>query len=116
MVSLYLYITSNNITLWNMEEQKKIERDLMSQEEFEDYISKGIVVLHLITYNGIHKFKSVRRAIRRGHMTTEGIIMPRRPFNNRANTSEGKGTHSRSTNELKKKIYGQLRQCQRRAS
>ena len=25
-----------------MEEQKKIERDLMSQEEFEDYISKSL--------------------------------------------------------------------------
>ena len=99
-----------------MEEQKKIERDLMSQEEFEDYISKGIIVLHLITYDGVHRFKSVRRAMRRGHMTSEGIIMPRRPFNNRANTSKRKGVHSRSINELKKKIYGQLKQYQRRAS
>ena len=82
----------------------------MSQEEFEDYISKGIIVLHLITYDGVHRFKSIRRAMRRGHVTAEGIVMPRRPFNNRANTS------SRSTNELKKKIYGQLKQYQRRAS
>ena len=99
-----------------MEEQKKIERDLMSQEEFEDYISKGIIVLHLITYDGVHRFKSVRRAMRRGHVTAEGIVMPRRPFNNRANTSKRKGVHSRSTNELKKKSYGQLKQYQRRAS
>lgn len=99
-----------------MEEQKKIERDLMSQEEFENYISKGIIVLHLITYDGVHRFKSVRRAMRRGHVTAEGIIMPRRPFNNRANTSKRKEVHSRSTNELKKKIYGQLKQYQRRAS
>lgn len=99
-----------------MEEQKKIERDLMSQEEFEDYISKGIIVLHLITYDGVHRFKSVRRAMRRGHVTAEGIVMPRRSFNNRANTSKRKGIHSRSTNELKKKIYGQLKQYQRRAS
>lgn len=99
-----------------MEEQKKIERDLMSQEEFENYISKGIIVLHLITYDGVHRFKSIRRAIRRGHVTTEGIIIPKRPFNNRANTSKKKGVHSRSTNELKKKIYGQLKQYQRRAS
>ena len=99
-----------------MGEQKKIERDLMSQEEFEDYISRGIMVLHLITYDGVHRFKSIRRAIRRGHVTTEGIIIPRRPFNNRANTSKRKGVHSRSTNELKKKIYGQLKQYQRRAS
>lgn len=99
-----------------MEEQKKIERALMSQEEFEDYISKGIIVLHLITYDGVHRFKSVRRAMRRGHVTAEGIVMPRRPFNNRANTGKRKGAHSRSTNELKKKIYGQLKQYQRRAS
>lgn len=99
-----------------MEEQKKIERDLMSQEEFEDYISKGIIVLHLITYDGVHRFKSVRRAIRRGHVTAEGIVMPRRPFNNRADTSKRKGVHSRSTNGLKKKTYGQLKQYQRKAS
>ena len=99
-----------------MEEQKKIERDLMSQEEFEDYISKDIIALHLITYDGVHRFKSIRRAMRRGHVTTEGIIMPIRPFNNRANTSKRKGVHSRNTNELKKKIYGQLKQYQRRAS
>ena len=97
-------------------EEQKIERSLMSQEEFEDYISKGIMVLHLITYDGVHRFKSVRRAMRRGHVTAEGIVMPRRPFNNRANTSKRKGVHSRSTNELKKKIYGQLKQYQRRAS
>lgn len=97
-------------------EEQKIERSLMSQEEFEDYISKGVMVLHLITYDGVHKFKSIRRAIRRGHVTTEGIIMPRRPFNNRANISKRKGVHSRGTNELKKKIYGQLKQYQRRAS
>lgn len=99
-----------------MEEQKKIERDLMSQEEFEDYISKGIMVLHLITYDGVRRFKSIRRAIRRGNMTTEGIAIPKRPFNNKANTSKRRGVHSRSTNELKKKIYGQLKQYQRRAS
>ena len=70
----------------------------------------------LITYNGVYRFRSIRRAMRRGHVTTEGIVMPIRPFNNRANTSKRKGVHSRSTNELKKKIYGQLKQYQRRAS
>ena len=54
--------------------------------------------------------------MRRGHVTTEGIVMQRRPFNNRANTSKRNGVHSRSTNELKKKIYGQFKQYQRRAS
>ena len=97
-----------------MEEQKKIERDLMSQEEFENYISKGIMVLHLITYDGVRRFKSIRRAIRRGHVITEGIVIPRRPFNNRANTSRRKGAHSRVDNETKKMIYGQLGQYKRK--
>lgn len=96
-----------------MEEQKKIERDLMSQEEFENYISKGIMVLYLIAYDGVRRFKSIRRAVRRGHITTEGLLIPRRPFNNRANTSSRKGVHSRDNNELKKQIYGQLKHYQR---
>lgn len=99
-----------------MEEQKKIERDLMSQEEFENYIAEGIMVLHLITYDAVHKFKSIRRAIRRGHVTTEGYIIPRRPFHNKANTYKRKGKHSRSMNELKKRIYAELKQYQRRTS
>ncbi len=94
-------------------EEQKIERELMGQEEFENYISKGT---SLRTFEGVHRFKSVRRAMRRGHVTAEGIIMPKRPFNNRANTSNRKEVHSRSTNELKVKIYGQLKQYQRKAS
>lgn len=97
-------------------EEQKIERELMGQEEFESYISNGTPFLHLRIYDGVHKFKSVRRAMRRGHVTAEGIIMPKRPFNNRANTSRRKEVHSRSTNELKVKIYGQLKQYQRKAS
>ena len=30
--------------------------------------------LHLSTYEGISKFKSVRRAIRRGHVSPYGVI------------------------------------------
>lgn len=94
-------------------EEKKIERDLMGQEEFEDYLSNSIMALHLAAYYGVGKYKSVRRAIRRGHLTSDGILIPRRPFNTRANTSERVGIHSRSTNELKKQIYGQLKQYRR---
>lgn len=88
-------------------EENKIQRDLMSQEEFEDYLSKGS---HLVNFMAISKFKSVKRAIRRGHITSSGIIAPRRPFNNRANTSKRKHIHSRVTNEIKKQIYEQYRQ------
>ena len=97
-----------------MEEQKIVERPLMSEEEFKDYMEKNRVdfvgdfyeksILHLRTYEAVNKFKSVRRAIRRGHVSLDGIIFPKRPFNNKANTCKRKGYHSRTINERKKMI------------
>lgn len=55
-------------------------------------------------YNAVAKFKSVRRAIRRGHVDLfTGAIYPSRPFNNR------KPTRGRKMNNLKKQIYEQLK-------
>lgn len=55
-------------------------------------------------YNAVSKFKSVRRAIRRGHVDLfTGAIYPSRPFNNR------KPTRGRKMNNLKKQIYEQLK-------
>lgn len=52
-------------------------------------------------YSAVSKFKSVRRAIRRGHVDLfTGIIYPKRPFSNK------KRTKGRRINELKKQIYG----------
>lgn len=64
--------------------------------------------LGLLNYEGVAKFNSVRRAVRRGNLTQKGTIVPRRPFNNRADTSSRTGVHSRSTNELKRRIYAEL--------
>lgn len=89
-----------------MEEQKKIERDLMSQEEFERYIAENSRLTH---FESVRKFRSVGRALKRGHIISNGIFIPRRPFNNRANTSNRKGIHSRVFNETKRKIYEQLK-------
>jgi hypothetical protein len=103
-----------------MGEEKLVERPLMSEDEFKEYIkthkvdvvddffNKGI--LHLNRHDGINKFRSVRRAIKRGLMTPSGAIYPKKPFNNRANTSERKGKHSRAFNELKKDIYARYKQ------
>lgn len=98
-----------------MEEQKTIERPLMSEEEFKDYMEKNRVdivgdfyergILHLRTFEAVSKFKSVRRAIRRGHVSLDGIIFPKRPFNN---AKHGKN----SLNDRKKKIYEQLKHRQ----
>lgn len=95
-----------------MEEQKAIERPLMSEEEFKDYMEKNRVdivgdfyergILHLRTYEAVSKFKSVRRAIRRGHISLDGFIYPKRPFNN---AKHGKN----SLNGRKKMIYEQLK-------
>lgn len=58
-------------------------------------------------YSAVSKFKSVRRAIRRGHVDLMfGIVYPNRPFNNR------KPTMGRSHNQLKRRIYGQIRGIQ----
>ena len=95
-----------------MEEQKTIERPLMSEEEFKDYMKNNRVdivgdfyergILHMRTYEAVSRFKSVGRAIRRGHISLDGFISPKRPFNN---AKQGKN----SLNNRKKMIYEQLK-------
>lgn len=100
-----------------------VERALMSEEEFKKYLgNKADIVedslavenpltetLNLRDYRAVGKFKSIRRAIRKGLVSPSGTICPKRLFNNRANTSRRKGYHSRVMNEVKKSIYGQLK-------
>lgn len=62
----------------------------------------------LIIFDAVSKYKSVARAIRRGDVTKYGTITPKRPFNNRANTSRRASVNSRTMNEYKKNIYGRL--------
>ena len=103
----------------NMEEQKLVERPLMSEGEFKDYMKKNRVdivgdfyergILHLRTYEAVSRFKSVRRAIRRGHISLDGVIYPKRPFNN---AKHKKG----SLNDEKKRIYEQLKHRQRKTA
>ena len=95
-----------------MEEQKTIERPLMSEEEFKDYMKNNRVdivgdfyergILHLRTYEAVSRFKSVGRAIRRGHISLDGFIYPKRPFNN---AKHGQN----SLNDRKKMIYEQVK-------
>lgn len=103
----------------NMEEQKLVERPLMGEEEFKDYLKDNRVdivkdfyennILHLRTYEAVKRFKSVRRAIRRGHISLDGVIYPKRPFNN---VKHKKG----SLNDEKKRIYEQLKHRQRKTA
>ena len=103
----------------NMEEQKLVERPLMGEEEFKDYLKDNRVdivkdfyennTLHLRTHEAVKRFKSVRRAIRRGHVSLDGVIYPKRPFNN---AKHKKG----SLNDEKKRIYEQLKHRQRKSA
>lgn len=102
-----------------MEEQKLVERPLMGEEEFKDYLKDNRVdivkdfyennILHLRTYEAVKRFKSVRRAIRRGYISLDGVIYPKRPFNN---AKHKKG----SLNDEKRRIYGQLKHRQRKSA
>ena len=94
-------------------EESKVQRELMSEEEFKEYIHNRIMPLHLATYEAVRKYKLVRRAIRRGDVTSEGIIMPSRPFNNRKNSCK-RGKHSRQMNEEKKRVYASIKDYRRR--
>lgn len=88
------------------------EVPLMGEREFKKYLNDNKVnvvedfyesnILHLRTYDAVGKFKSIRRAIRRGHVSLDGCIYPKRPFNN---AKHKKG----SLNDRKKIIYGQLK-------
>lgn len=80
--------------------EEKIERPVMTEEEFKEYIKAGSLKI----FNGVHKFRSVQRAMRRGHVSSIGEIYPRRPFSNR------KPTKGRLMNEKKKFVYVGLRQ------
>lgn len=102
-----------------MEEQKLVERTLMGEEEFKNYLKDNRVdiikdfyennILHLRTYEAVKRFKSVRRAIKRSHISLDGIIYPKRPFNN---AKHKKG----SLNDEKKRIYEQLKHRQRKTA
>lgn len=59
--------------------------------------------LHLQVFYAVSKFKSVRRAIRRGKVAEWGEIIPSRPFNN------SKRTEGRKLQKEKEVIYGNIR-------
>lgn len=79
------------------------------EDRMEEVLVMGPEILKdLKIFEAVSKYKSVDRAMRRGDVTKYGTLVPKRPFNNRANTSNRKGVHSRVMNEYKKSIYGRL--------
>ena len=68
------------------------------KQKLEPYQGKTM----LLVFDAVGKYKSVWRAMRRGHVSPHGIVYPSRPFNNR------KPTRGRKINEDKKVIYAEL--------
>jgi hypothetical protein len=79
-------------------------------EEFGKNLNKDInsVEASMISHNllyAVSKVKSLRRAFKRGRLTEFGLLVSKRPFNNRGNTSKRKGANSRFVTEQKKRDY-----------
>lgn len=90
----------NTGTLSEEEAQKKrLEAAIAHHQQVVDDFKEGI--LHLRDYSGVRKFKSIRRAIRRGHVSIYGDIYPHRPFKN-IPAKKGSITYK------KKKLYEQF--------
>lgn len=106
-----------------MEEKKEELSKPMSVEEFKEKIHQHVLkrqeeimndfengILHLRFYDGVKKFKSIRRAIRRGHVSIYGEVYPKRPFKNISTKFKKNGRvldkHTMTFN--KKRIYEQF--------
>lgn len=70
-----------------------------NRKKLEEDFKVGII--HLVDYSGVKKFKSIRRAIKKGHVSIFGEIYPHRPFKN---ISSKRG----SLNFMQKRYYEQL--------
>lgn len=95
-------------------EVKKELIEPISEEEFRKKIREAAIanhdqvlkdfkngILHLRDYSGVRRFKSIRRAIRRGHVSIYGDVYPNRPFKN-IKTTKGSVTYK------KRRLYEQF--------
>lgn len=87
--------------------QKNREKEENYLKQVADDFEKGI--LNLRDFYCTKVFKSVRRAIKRGHMSVFGVVFPRRPFSNKKETKKG-------LTYKKRRIYEQLTHKNRRCN
>jgi len=80
--------------------------EVKEENEQPKYDPRVLYAIMMGLFAAAKKVKSIRRSIKRGKISMTGMLFPKRPFNNRANTSKRKGAHSRVMNEQKKKAYG----------
>ena len=104
----------------NLEEKKQVEP--ISEEEFKKQIHEAAIanhqkviedfskgILHLRDYSGVKKFKSIRKAIRKGYVSIYGDVYPKRPFKN-IKSKRGNITY------MKKRLYEQFTHKNRKVS
>lgn len=87
----------------SLEEFREQIRQLAEQRHLarvEDFLKNG--TLSMRSFEGARKFKSSRRAIRRGLMSLYGDVYPNRPFSNR---KRGKGTET----DERRKVHEQYK-------
>lgn len=90
----------------SQEEFRELARQLAEQrhqERMKAFKDGGF--LSFRTFYAVSKYRSVRRAIRRGHLSIYGDIYPKRPFSNR---KRGPGTITYE----RRKVYEQLRKAE----
>lgn len=87
-----------------MEEKSIKETSLDIAKNINRDFDKEDILPRWSNYSAVSKFKSVRRAIRRGHVDLIfGIVYPNRPYSNKRTTP------GRSHNQFKRKIYEQIK-------
>lgn len=91
----------------NLDKKEEFAKAVEQASKYREYHNKIFSEGRLPGWNSYvatQRFKSVRRAIRRGHVDLlSGVIFPKRPFNNSKST---KGNR----NELKKTAYAAIHQ------
>ena len=99
------------------QEAEQKEQKELTQKEKEAWINfLKVRRANLLRLVASRRVKSVNRAIKRNRVTPQGELGAGRPFNNRANTSNRKGIHSRVYNEYKKRLYEQFKRVAKKQS
>lgn len=95
---------------------KAREMMINNYEQLYEDLKNGI--LHLRDYSGVKRFKSIRRAIKRGHVSIFGDVYPKRPFKNIStrHTRKGKVVEVKTNTYIKKRMYEQLTHKNRKVS
>lgn len=99
--------TVNPELFGEIESEDKFKENLQNRytKAVQDLFERNIYLLK--SFIVVSKYRSFRRAFKRGHCDIYGTLYPKRPFHNRGNKSTRKGVSSHKMNDLKKEIYGQ---------